>query len=182
MKISKFVIDDFDYKIQDYSTKMGIIIPDTYKRFLKKYNGGLTINTKFNINGIKSDVKAFYGLGDVKYSLNKVDIIESDNVKYIPIACDSFGNMIMISAGDENVYFSDHEKGFDLKPLNCDFTHFINNCITSEINPYAYKSPEEREADMISRGKESNITDGLREMWKAEYEKYSSLELEEVVI
>ena len=44
------------------------------------------------------------------------------------------------------------------------------------------RTPEEREAEMIAEGKATNITDGLREIWKQEYEKYKDMKREEVVI
>ena len=39
-----------------------------------------------------------------------------------------------------------------------------------------------REQILIRNGKGANISDGLREMWKAEYEKYNNLCQEEVVL
>ncbi len=180
MDISKFGINDFDIQIQDYCSERKINIPDSYKSFLKKYNGGLTINTKFEINGIKSDIKAFYGLGDVKYSLNKVDIIEDDKTKYIPVACDSFGNMIVLSLLDDTIYFANHEKSNSVISLNCNLKEFINKCISGGIKPESLKSVEEREADLIARGRGGIITEQLRDLWREEIEKYSSIELEHV--
>ena len=51
MDISKFGINDFDNQIQNYCNKKKIVIPESYKSFLEKYNGGLTINTKFEPMG-----------------------------------------------------------------------------------------------------------------------------------
>ena len=36
--------------------------------------------------------------------------------------------------------------------------------------------------EIISNGKADNITDGLREMWKQEYEKYKDIIQEEVTV
>ena len=44
------------------------------------------------------------------------------------------------------------------------------------------RSPEEREAELIANGKADNITEGIREMWKQEYEKYKNIVQEIVII
>ena len=55
-------------------------------------------------------------------------------------------------------------------------------CKSGEINPLARETPEEREADLIARGRAHVITDGLREIWKKEYEKYKDMVQEKVIL
>ena len=59
---------------------------------------------------------------------------------------------------------------------------FFNGCMSQAINRSAIKSVEERERDLIARGRGEIITDALRDMWRAEINKYCSLSQEEVII
>lgn len=96
MLISKFNTDVpnlSDMIESEYS----ISLPDEYKLFLNKYNGGYTPKTKFKIGRISSDIKGFYGVGNVKLSLSNLNVKDWIDVGLFPIACDSFGNCITIS-------------------------------------------------------------------------------------
>ena len=81
--------------------------------------------------------------------------------------------------GSGHVFFYDHETG-SVKHLAQCFREFIDACKSEVIHPASRKSVQEREADMIRRGRQSVITDALRKMWQDEYDKYSAIELEEV--
>mgnify|MGYP000317392839 FL=1 len=50
------------------------------------------------------------------------------------------------------------------------------------ISDFAKSTVEEREARLIANGKEHNITDGLRNLWRREYEKYKDIFQEEVIL
>lgn len=63
-----------------------------------------------------------------------------------------------------------------------DFKEFTKKCKSKKINPDTKMSIEEREADLISRGKGGNITDGLRKMWQDEIDKYGNMVQEELII
>ena len=55
-------------------------------------------------------------MGGVKLSLNTLDLREWLDKKILPIACDSFGNYIVIGLDDQNtgkIYFCDHEMGYN---------------------------------------------------------------------
>ena len=64
----------------------------------------------FPWGGISSDIVAFYGVGDVKYSYSDIESIEYEDSTFLPIAFDSFGNQIVISLHDGSISFVDHEK------------------------------------------------------------------------
>ena len=57
-------------------------------------NGGHTPKTKFKVRGISSDLRDFFGVGDVALSLNKLKLGEYLKGNLFPIDCDSFGNYI----------------------------------------------------------------------------------------
>ena len=157
-------------------------LPNLYREFLKKYNGGETPNTSIKSNGVSSDVRAFYGLGDVKYNnIKTLEINEIDKI-LLTVAEDSFGNVFAIDLGEEKIYFIDHEKENEISLVEESFSEFVSKCKSEEISEAVKRSPEEREQILIRNGKGANISDGLREMWKAEYEKYNNLCQEEVVL
>lgn len=180
MLISKFKGQDIDQQLQDYEDLIGSALPRQLCDFLVKYNGGETPNTSFFCNGVSSDIRGFYGLGTVKDSYNKVKVIEDKDIKYLPIAFDSFGNELLISLNSSEIYFRDHEGG-SIQFLAKDLKEFIKCCKSDLINPASKKSIQEREQELIKNGRGSIITDALREMWQAEIDKYSSIIQEEVV-
>ncbi len=180
MLISKFNLASNDL-ISEYEDNIDAKLPDTYKIFLQKYNGGETPNTKFSTQDTTSDIKGFYGIGNVKYSLDTIKLIVLKGKNYLPIAFDSFGNDVIIGLGDEAIYFLDHETN-DIKRIADGLKAFIDICISQPISTSSVKSVEEREKALIAKGRGNIINDALRDMWRAEIKKYSSICLEEVKI
>lgn len=179
MLISKFGIIDADEKISAYEKSIGAKLPSQLTSFIRKYNGGETPNTKFRCANISSDVRAFFGLGDVKYSLDDIKPVQRGEIKYLPFALDSFGNNFVVNLQSGEVAFFDHESG-EISPLLDDLKSFINICESKPLKPV--KSVEEREKELTERGLGSVITGELRNMWKAEIDKYSSMKLQIVQI
>ena len=68
MLISKFGTISKD-AISEYEDVHGIKLPEQYRYFIEKYNGGETPNTSFNLNGVSSDLKGKYGIGKIKFSI-----------------------------------------------------------------------------------------------------------------
>lgn len=181
MLISKYGGDNIDEKIVILEEKIGNEIPKQLHTFLKKYNGGETPNTKFSCNGISSDVKGFYGVGNVKYSYDDIRDLEYAGDIYLPIAFDSFGNDVLISLGTGIIYFKEHENG-KIAKLTEDLRKFVECCESTVIKPAARKSVEEREEELIKKGRGNIITEALREMWRAEINKYASMKQENVIL
>lgn len=181
MLISKFDLTGISEKIEAFEERLGKKLPEQLCEFLMKYNGGETPNTNFSYNNVSSDVRAFYGLGKVKYSFDNVDLIVSQGKIYIPFACDSFGNEMIIDLQSGAVFFMNHEKD-RLEQIANDLRGFIYICESKGISHESLKSVEEREQDLLKKGRGKIITDDLREMWKAEIEKYSLIRLEKVIL
>ena len=92
---------------------------------------------------------------------------------------DADGNIVDLQSGA--MFFMDHEKE-DLNQLTVDLHSFIEICEGKHINPASLRTVEEREQALIEKGRGNVITEALRDMWRAEIEKYSSIKQEEVVI
>lgn len=104
MLISKFDTNEIEKKIDEFENKLQISLPKEYIKFMTKYNGGKTPETKFRISKvnhkISSDVNGFYGMGQVDedYSFDRLmnnqlleEFIEDG---MIPIATNVWGDYI----------------------------------------------------------------------------------------
>ena len=76
MLISKFVACNIEEKIESVERKYEIVFSEQYKDFLIKYNGGYTPKTKFKAGKISSDLRGFLGFGDVKLSIDTIEMEE----------------------------------------------------------------------------------------------------------
>lgn len=181
MQISKFGIVNAEDVISAYEDVIGMKLPEQMTLFIKKYNGGETPNTSFKCGQTASDIKGFYGLGSVRFSLDKIKPFECNEKKYLPVAIDSFGNDVVIDLQTGKVAFSDHETG-GLTVLCEDLRSFIKICNSEPVSNGAIKSVEQRERELIKKGRGNIITDALRDMWRAEIAKYGAINLENVSI
>ena len=180
--ISKFDTTDIDAKIAEFESKYGITLPERYRQFMLKYNGGMTPETKFKAGKESSDIRAFYGFGDVGYSFSEiVDMEEWIKSNIIPIASDSFGNHIVIGLDKEKegkIFFSDHEKEFKITLLSDTLEEFFTICKSKKIRPV--RTMEERERDLIANGYGDMLDDGLRKCWQEEIDLYGNIHQEKV--
>lgn len=181
MQISKFGIANAEDAISVFEDVIGMKLPEQMTLFIKKYNGGETPNTSFQCGQTSSDIKGFYGLGSVRFSLDKIKPFECKERKYLPIALDSFGNNVVIDLQTGKVAFSDHETG-GITVLCDDLRSFINICNSEPVSNGAVKSVEQREKELIAKGRGNIITDALRDMWRVEIAKYGAMDLENVSI
>ena len=72
--------------------------------------------------------------------------------------------------------------GEEVRELKDDFKEFTSKCKSRKVSPDVRMTIEEREADLISRGKGGNITDGLRKMWQEEIDTYGNMIQEKLVV
>ena len=185
MLISKFSNGKAEEKMIDIARQYGITLPAEYINFLQKYNGGYTPKTKFKAGKISSDLRGFFGVGDVKLSLNDVKLEDYLEKSVFPIACDSFGNYIVIGLSNDDtgkIYFCDHEKGNKAEYITENLKKFIACCKSEIISDASRRSIKEREDAIIAKGRGNIITDDLRKMWQAEIDKYGSMVQEDVLV
>lgn len=183
MLIAKFDNCNVEEKIADLEKRYDIKLPAQYRKFLLQYNGGDTPGTFFKAKGIDSDLRYFYGMGDVKVSIDEVQLEEWLEKSFFPIACDSFGNYVVIGLSGGKlgkIYFCDHEKGFKAGYMAKNLRDFIKRCKSEKIKEASRRSIKEREEILIANGHGDVITDGLRQMWQAEIDKYGNMVQEKV--
>ena len=111
MLISKFNTKEEKIDVSKLEERVKHKLPESYAKFLIKYNGGDTPNTNWN-GKCKSDVRFFYGIGveengnDILESL-KYEIVQNLlEKKYLPIAENCSGDFFCINLEDSKIYFS----------------------------------------------------------------------------
>ena len=185
MLISKFSNSNAAQNIAALEEQFNIALPEQYRRFLLKYNGGYTPKTKFRAGKFSSDLRYFYGTGSAERNINDAGIEDWLEKGIMPIACDSFGNHIAIGLKENNagrIFFCDHEKGNEAVCIAETFTDFLKYCSSEKITAASKRSIKEREEMLTARGRGHIITDALREMWQAEIDKYGNMTQEELII
>ncbi len=104
-------------ELQDQEQKWGFRLPDGYREFLLKYDGGRPEPFSFRFKGSEngSTVHSFLGIKQDRYRDLQKKLKDYEGrlpKRFFPIAYDEGGNQICIAiAGDDRgkVYFWDHE-------------------------------------------------------------------------
>lgn len=187
MLISRFDNTNIEEHIATFEKQHDISLPEEYKKFLLTYNGGMTPKTKFKINRVSSDVRAFYGLGNADKNYNFQQLINNMNIledyledDMLPIATTVFGDYITIGIGkaeNGSIFFKYHDRGNQYLKLTDTLCEFASKCKSEKIGHI--RSIEERKQDLIERGKGENITEGIIKLWQAEIDKYANIHQEE---
>jgi cell wall assembly regulator SMI1 len=107
-----------DADIQNFESVIDAKLPTDYRDFLSVWNGGRPAASNFDTaeQGIGSMVHFFYTLDTVAKSYRMIDKYQvySDRIPpgLVPIACDDFGNQILINLNLDyygTIYFWGHE-------------------------------------------------------------------------
>ena len=107
--------------IKAIETRLGADLPDDYRDFLMTYNGGRPLPDRFEFmteNGpSQSDIQFFLSIDDecIEYSVQEYLHRYHERIPELmaPIACDSFGNLVLLDVGAKApgaVFFWDHER------------------------------------------------------------------------
>lgn len=142
--------------------KHSLRLPEDYRRFLLKYNGGApspmnTIDFEEEGRSTSSDVQFFYGIhhgenwASIEWNLECFAgrIVEEG----LPIAGDSGGNQyVLITRGEREgqIYFWDHELETD-PPSYQNMSRVADNFAEFTEKLYEYIEPDESEVDRILR-------------------------------
>lgn len=142
LEIGEMIIED---DIRKLETKMNLKLPEEYRNFLLQNNGGVPENdVEFSFIELDvvtqenreqgSDIQYFYNVDEMLEAYQNLVDEELIHKNYIPVACDSFGNEILIcSDSDENngcVFFANHEM------VNPDGSFWITSKIANSFNEF----------------------------------------------
>lgn len=156
-------------------------IPEEEKKeLIQLYEEGLEkINERLNTNRINYIQKKIINICErviSKLNVNLTDVVLDYEEKNKQLQREAVEPISTFESAAK-----DHETG-SLKKIAIDFNSFIKKCESKRINKGAIKSVEEREKELIARGRGNIITDALRDMWRVEINKYGALSQEEVIL
>ena len=181
MLISRFTnVSEEDIKL--FQDSINSTLPDQYYRFLLKYNGGETPDTKWT-GKCRSDIKGLYGLKvEASWDINdqlkyeKPQELLKDNL--LTIGSNSFGDWFGINLLDGSIWFVYHDKDKKIQIADT-FLEFVEK---SKSEPIGHiRTIEERKQSLWDNfGKEPS--DFTLKAWQAEIDKYSNLSQEEIQI
>lgn len=175
LKIFKFDNTDVSNEVSNFEQKYDLQLPDSYKKFLLKYNGGNTPKSTFKINGVSSDIRAFYGFKNATKEYNFSYLVEMNYFEellenhYLPIATDSFGNQIVITISEKSEY----------EYLTKTLEEFFDNVKSKK---FVIRSIEERINGMKESGSDIEVDEELLGLWQNEIDKYLDGKQEKVLL
>ena len=157
-KYGKLVVERLD----EFETKIGAKLPESYRDFLVNHNGGKPMPCDFEVSKKEgsNSLHVVYGIhnGPSYTNLEEVNALYSDRIpsNLIAFADDPFGNAICIGIGSDNlgkVFFWNHELESEYKKepskesptlVAESFSEFLSGL-------YEYVDPSESELDEILR-------------------------------
>ena len=166
--------------IVEIEKEFNIELPNDYKKFLIKYNGGFCPRTKIK----KRDIDGFYGVNKAENNISK-HINNSNTVSFIgnQFYTDLSKGMFMIGyylggyiyintdkSSDKygHIYGRENSTRGRIYHHICDsFRELVEKAITPDYEPP--KSVEENKARLIAMGWGDKITPELIEIWDRQY-------------
>lgn len=112
--------------IESVEHRLQVTLPEDYKQFVLKYDGGYPSPNHFKVDGKVEIFNNLISLDENEYD-NIYEILEDLqdrlSAQLIPFAEDGFGNLLCFDySADKNIVFWDHEKNYD------DFKEIIFVC------------------------------------------------------
>lgn len=131
-------LDSFELK--EFENENQLLIPNDYRNFLIKFNGGKPLKSVYNDNYSVNWFFGFHNGPDWSTIYHAIDLYQNRIPSwYFPIANDPFGNLFLMSLYEENygiIAFWDHENECDgdsaqyfenMSLIANSFTEFITN-------------------------------------------------------
>ena len=173
---------------------LNIVLPEDYKQFLIKYNGGWTPGTEIYFNDFDYEINGFNGVNKAKgasnfyYRIeNTVDKIRNDFFEdlengYLNIGSDlgSFYYINIETNSDKygSIYFMDEDRE-DFIYVCSSFKELTQKARTPDFKVHTVKENIQR---FKENGWEDRITPSLKKEWRKRYKKYKDVKLVPVII
>ena len=189
MLISKFDTTGIEEKVSRLQDRYGIILPQQYRNFLWKYNGGETPETTFRLARVSSDLTGFFGLEvtDVYFQLehyfHQEELAAFVSEGIFPIGKNSFGDLLFIGVQGElsgAILFRCHDRAKGLIKLADSFSDFTAKCKSKKLKPC--RSIEERLAGRKAAGILEDPPPVALQEWQREIDRYKRTRQEELIL
>lgn len=181
--LSHFDTAEMETLVPAFERRLKADLPQQYRAFLLKNNGGETPNTRFRIGEVSSDLRVLYGLGaaDPRCHFDKLGKSRILQQGMLLIGENAWGDHIALKLSGEGaggVYFRYHDRTPRVfLPLTEDFAGFLARC---ESRPLRVRTLEERRAALRAQGREP--TPEIEALWEQEIRRLSGLHPEPVVL
>ena len=189
MLISKFDTTGVEEKVAGLQHQYGMELPEQYRQFLYRYNGGETPETSFRLAGVSSDVRGFFGLGAADVTLRLEHCFPSDEMLALvsegifPIGKSSFGDLLLIGIKGEHlgrVLFRYHDRPKGLIKLADGFPDFVARCKSKKLGPC--RTIEERLAGRRAAGIFDDPPPVALQEWQREIDRFRNIHQEELIL
>ncbi len=189
MLISRFDTTNAEEKIIALEKQYGITLPEQYRTFLGRYNGGETPETSFRMAGVSSDLIGFFGLGisnagfQLEQYFSYEEISDMTAKGKFPIGKNSFGDLLFISIQSDSsgeVLFQYHDRDRRYLKLANTFSEFISKCRSKKIKPC--RSIEERLAGRKAAGIFDPPPPIALQEWQKEIDRFGQIHQEKLVL
>jgi hypothetical protein len=149
-----------DARIAMLERQLGVRLPESYRSFLLRYNGGRPEPDFFPIRGFDraafGGVDYFFGL-DRSIRSNSIDwnyrmYLGRIPTEFLPVAGDASGNVICLSLAGVNrdaVYFWDHDNEYS--PPGYDNVHFVADSFSKFLDSLYFEDLSEEIAKSLGR-------------------------------
>nr|WP_325237798.1 SMI1/KNR4 family protein [uncultured Oscillibacter sp.] len=186
MLISKFDTAGIEEKLTALQARYGLVLPEEYHAFLRKYNGGETPETAFRLAGISSDLRGFFGLGtsveafalERRFDHDALSALVSKGL--FPIGKNVFGDLLFIRTSGRKsgeILFQYHDQGKQSNKLANSFQDFTAQCISKPLKPC--RSIEERIAVRRAAGM-PDPPPAIVQEWQLEIDRRARIHQEEL--
>nr|WP_321232909.1 ankyrin repeat domain-containing protein [uncultured Psychroserpens sp.] len=160
-KIKKNFGDITEKDISKFEQDIDVKLPKDYKKFILKNNGGRpTLNIFETLGGeYESDIQFFFGITEEGiYDLRRNQTNLPNNLigKFLPIAIDSGGNLILLQLDSNTVHFFDHEIE-EIVTISNSFKEFLKDLYVldedeSELDLAVYSQNTKYFESLINQG------------------------------
>ena len=177
---------------------LNIVLPEDYKQFLIKYNGGWTPETEIYFNDFDYGINGFYGVnkaegaGNFYYYINsEVDIIRDEFFEDLEKGYLNIGNdlgphyYINIDKNSDKygaIYFMYRDYEIEKQDYIYVCSSFKELTQKARTPDFHVGTVEENIQDFKNKGWEDRITRSLKKAWKKQYKEYKDVKLVPVII
>ncbi len=181
--------EDIEKLINEFEEEEGFTLPQQFRDFMLKYNGGRTALAIVKFTNDESDIKGIYGFGDADEWLsfdNSKDYDLYDTLLssgFLAIGDNASGDHFLIGIDGNKrgkIYFKSHEEIQRPTLVANSFMEFVDICKSKPIEkPRAVK---ESIKSFIEKGKSQEWIDSMVPLWEEHYEKtMRDIEMQEEV-
>lgn len=190
MWIEKHKIKDITQQVEKFEAELGTKLPVQYRRFILNYNGGELWKGSFDLHGVSSDIRYFFGfikavdfssINNKYHKATQKEFLTDKSV--LAIAESSGGDFVAIGINDLDgqVFFWDHEKGYQTTKVADSFKEFVDNVKSEIISKETLMHPDDKIRRMTAKNGESP-SDFLIDIYWTQYNEALNAVQEEVII